>query len=174
MPRHPEQSPPPQSGRTGRTPHTARRIRLSLLAGCLALLPLVTACGGGADGDEKAKSDPSDIPAAPAAGVVAPARVEVIARLTGCKPRIRIDADELRQGLCHTPELDYLVTTFPQEKYQQAWLDSAAVYGGTYLVGPRWIVSAKDPEMLERFREKIGGTVQQLRGMGPTAGPGTA
>nr|WP_303709301.1 hypothetical protein [Kutzneria buriramensis]WKX07485.1 hypothetical protein Q4V64_08275 [Kutzneria buriramensis] len=109
--------------------------------------------------------------AAPAAGVVAPAKVEVIASLTGCKAKIRIEADELRQGLCHTKKVDYLITTFPEEKYKQTWLDSAAIYGGKYLVGSRWIVSAKEPEMLEGFRAKLGGTIQQLRGIGPTPGP---
>ncbi|GAA1421796.1 hypothetical protein GCM10009601_22200 [Streptomyces thermospinosisporus] len=171
MPQHSEHSPPPQRGRTGRTLPTGRRVRAAVLAGCLALLPLVTACSGSTD--DKAAST-SEISAAPAAGVVAPARVEVIAELTGCKPKIRIEADELRQGLCHTPKLDYLITTFPEERYKQAWLDSAAMYGGKYLVGPRWIVSVKDPKMLEQFREKTGGTIQQLRGMGPTAGPSAA
>jgi hypothetical protein len=112
--------------------------------------------------------------AAPAAGVVAPAKVEVIANLTGCEPEIRIDADELRQGLCHTKEVDYLITTFFEEKYKETWLDSAAVYGGKYLVGTRWILSAKEPEMLEQFRTKLGGTIRQLRGIGPTPAPGSS
>jgi hypothetical protein len=160
----------PQRGRTGRILPTARLTRVVALAASVALLPLVTACSGGEEAVVM-NSDPSKISAAPAAGVVAPAKVEVIAGLTGCKPTIRIEADELRQGLCHTKKADYLITTFPKEKYQQAWLDSAAVYGGTYLVGSRWIVSAKEPEMLERFRAKLGGTIQQLRGIGPTAAP---
>ncbi|WP_406492722.1 hypothetical protein [Streptomyces sp. NBC_01604] len=161
-------------GRTGRTPPTARLVRGAALAASLAFLPLVTACTGGDADGASASGKPSEISAAPAAGVVAPAKVEVIANLTGCKPKIRIDADELRQGLCHTKEVDYLITTFPEEKYKQTWLDSAAVYGGKYLVGTRWIVSAKEPEMLEQFRTKLGGTIQQLRGIGPTPAPSTS
>ncbi|MDT9698368.1 hypothetical protein [Streptomyces sp. P17] len=141
-------------------------MKRAAIVGSLAVLPLLTACSGG--GDKAAEeADPSNISAAPAAGVVAPAKVEVIASLTGCKAKIRIEADELRQGLCHTKEVDYLITTFPEEKYKKAWLDSAAIYGGKYLVGTRWVLSAKEPEMLERFRTKLGGTVQQLRGIGP-------
>ncbi|WP_307847304.1 hypothetical protein [Streptomyces sp. F63] len=102
---------------------------------------------------------------------MAPAKVEVIAGLTGCEAKIRLEADELRQGVCHTPEVDYLITTFPKEEYQQAWLDSAAIYGGKYLVGSRWIVSAKEPEMLEEFRTRLGGTIQQLRGRDPAPAP---
>ncbi|MFD7407658.1 hypothetical protein ACFV7R_34465 [Streptomyces sp. NPDC059866] len=140
-------------------------MRGAAVAGSLALLPLVSACSGGKE-NVAADSKPS-ISSAPAAGVVAPAKVEVIAGLTGCKAKIRVEAEELRQGLCHTEKADYLITTFPEEKYKQTWLDEASVYGGKYLVGSRWVVAAK-PQMLEQFRTKLGGTIKQLRGMGPT------
>ncbi len=174
MPQHPEHSQQPRRGRTGRGLPTARPTRGAALAASLAFLPLATACSGGDEDGTSASGKPSEISAAPAAGVVAPAQIEVIASLTGCKAKIRIEADELRQGLCHTPKVDYLITTFPEERYKQAWLESAAVYGGKYLVGSRWIVSAKEPEMLEQFRNKLGGRIQQLRGIGPTAAPSTA
>lgn len=145
---------------------SAASLRRAAVVASLAILPLTTACSGGEDKAAE-EAGPSKISAAPAAGVVAPAKVEVIASLTGCKPKIRIEADQLRQGLCHTKEVDYLITTFPEEKYKQTWLDSAAIYGGKYLVGTRWIVSAKKPEMLEKFRTKIGGNIQQLQGIGP-------
>ncbi|MER5213860.1 hypothetical protein ABT063_25615 [Streptomyces sp. NPDC002838] len=158
-------------GRIGRIPPTVRLARGAALAGCLALLPLATACGGGGD-DDAVKSGPTktSVTAAPAAGVVAPAKVEVIAGLTGCKVKIRVEAEQLREGVCHTEKGDYLITTFPRDKYQQTWLESASVYGGKYLVGARWVVAAK-PKMLEQFRAKLGGTIQQMRGMGPTPGP---
>ncbi|MCX4978113.1 hypothetical protein [Streptomyces sp. NBC_00620] len=160
--------------RTDRTQLTARLARASALTAGLALLPLATACSGGEDSAAKSKPTTTSVTAAAAAGVVAPAKVEVIANLTGCKPTIRIEADELRQGLCHTKEIDYLITTFPEDEYKQAWLDAAAVYGGKYLVGSRWIVSAKEPEMLEQFRTKLGGTIEQLRGIGPTMAPSSS
>ena len=152
----------PQRGRTGGT-FTARRLRVAALIGSLALLPLVTACSGG---DDKAAGDGKSS-TTPMAAVVAPAKVEVIANLTGCKVKIRTDADELREGVCHTAEGDYLITTFPEEKYKLTWLDSAAIYGGKYLVGPRWAISAK-PKMLEPLRAKVGGTIQDLEAMHAT------
>lgn len=82
------------------------------------------------------------MPPAPVAAVVAPAKVEVIAKLTGCEVTIRTDAEELREGVCHTADGDYLITTFPQERYKRIWLDSAAVYGGRYLVGNKWVITA--------------------------------
>ncbi|MEV0633871.1 hypothetical protein AB0I77_02625 [Streptomyces sp. NPDC050619] len=145
-------------------------MRGAALAACLAFLPLATACGGGEDDVASASGKPSQMSAAPAAGVVAPAKVEVIASLTGCKAKIRIEADQLRQGVCHTKKVDYLITTFPEEKYKKTWLDSAAIYGGKYLVGSRWVVSAK-PEMLAGFRAKLGGTIEELDGVGPSAEP---
>ncbi|MBT2418794.1 hypothetical protein J7F01_04205 [Streptomyces sp. ISL-22] len=131
-------------------------------AGSAVLLFLATACGGGEDEKAAAKSSPTNV-SATVAGVVAPAKVEVIAGLTGCEVKIRTEADELREGVCHSERGDYLITTFPQEKYKRTWLDAAAVYGGKYLVGPRWVVSAK-PELLEELRPELGGTIQQLRG----------
>ncbi|MFF8227562.1 hypothetical protein [Streptomyces caelestis] len=143
-----------------------------LRAAALVVLPLVTACGGG-DDDKPAAGGRAATPsgsAAPAAGVVAPAKVEVevIAGLTGCEVKIRTEADELREGVCHTETGDHLITTFPEEKLKETWLESAGVYGGTYLVGMRWVVSAK-PEMLGPLRAKLGGTVRELRGIGPSA-----
>jgi len=101
------------------------------------------------------------MPPAPVAAVVAPAKVEVIAKLTGCEVTIRTDAAELREGVCHTADGDYLITTFPQEKYKLIWLDSAAVYGGRYLVGNKWVITAP-PKLQESLRQKVGGTFEDL------------
>ncbi|MFJ8020534.1 hypothetical protein [Streptomyces sp. NPDC096311] len=169
-----QQQPRGRGGRTGRTLTTSRLVRGAALVGGLTLLPLATACSGGEDdAAAERKRAKASVTAAPAAGVVAPAKVEVIANLTGCKPKIRINAEELRQGVCHTKKVDYLITTFPEDRYKELWLDSASGYGGKYLVGTRWIVSAQ-PELLEGFRSKLGGTIRQLRGYGPTAAPSTS
>lgn len=128
----------------------------------LVVLPLAAGCSGGGDAGTSGKpSKASKVPDAEEVAVVAPAKVEVIADLTGCEVKIRVDADELREGVCHTAEGDYLITTFPAEKYKLTWLDSAAVYGGKYLVGPRWAITAK-PKMLEPLRKKVGGTIQAV------------
>lgn len=148
-----------------RAPSRVRRLRAVAAAGVLVALAPVTACGGG--DDDEAAATPSRT-AAPAAGVVAPAKVEVIAGLAGCTAKIRTEADELREGVCHTAKGDFLITTFPEERLKETWLESARVYGGTYLVGMRWVVSAK-PAMLEPLRAKLGGTIRELSGVGPGA-----
>ncbi|MBC9730741.1 hypothetical protein [Streptomyces sp. TRM68367] len=106
-------------GHIGSDLSAARLVRGAALAASVAILPLATACspdddGAGADIEQSRKSSP-------VAAAVAPARVEVIANLTGCKAKIRIEAEQLREGLCHTKQGDYIITTFPEEKYQQTW-----------------------------------------------------
>ncbi|WP_225994524.1 hypothetical protein [Streptomyces sp. SS1-1] len=154
--------------RGGGTRGAGARRRAAIVAGLAAPLLLTTACGGGT-GPAAASSGPPKISAAEA-GVVAPAKVEVIAGLTGCQVKIRTEADELREGVCRTKHGDYLVTTFPKEKLKRDWLDAAAVYGGTYLVGTRWVVSA-EPAVLERLRPRLGGRIERLSGIGPSAAP---
>lgn len=131
--------------------------RGAALAATLAVLPLMAACSG--DGGEAA--DKATDESSPVAAVVAPAKVEVIAQLTGCKVKIRTEAEELREGVCQTAEGDYLITTFPKDELKEVWLESAAIYGGKYLVGPRWAISAK-PAVLEPLKAKVGGTIRDL------------
>jgi hypothetical protein len=141
------------------------------LAGALTLLLTATACGGDADGAaKKEEPTPATVTAAAAAGVVAPAKVEVIAGLTGCKASIRIEAAELREGVCHSEGADYDITTFPEERHKETWLDAAAIYGGRYLVGSRWVVSA-EPETLTRFQPELGGEIRQLGPRGASVAP---
>ena len=145
-------------------PHTARGVAVG------ALLLLLTACGGGGgDGKPAAKASEPAQPAA-AAQVVAPAKVEIIAGMTGCTASIRIQAAELREGSCRTGQGDYIITTFPKESLKDTWLDAAAIYGGTYIVGPQWAVGGK-VEVLKKLRPEIGGEIVQLTGSGPSPVP---
>lgn len=140
---------------TAHRPHTARStLLLAVLA--LTSLAMTTACSA----DEKGAS-----PSAPRTSKVPrPANIEKIAALTGCEAAIRTDADELREGVCVTARGSWTVTTFPAEKFKQTWLEAAAMYGGTYLVGPRWAIGGK-PELLAQLRTKVGGNLQKLRDM---------
>lgn len=127
----------------------------------LAALPLLVACGGGGGGDGKASRTSGGDESSPVAAAVAPAKVEVLAQLTGCEVKIRTEAEELREGVCNTTAGDYLITTFPEEKLKETWLDAASVYGGKYLVGPKWAISAP-PKTLDGLKAKVGGTVYDL------------
>ncbi|MDX2938174.1 hypothetical protein [Streptomyces ipomoeae] len=140
--------------------------RGAALAVTLAVLPLMAACSGGGADDKTDKADKAadksaDDGSSPVAAVVAPAKVEVLAQLTGCKVKIRTEAEELREGVCHTAAGDYLITTFPKEQLKLTWLETAAVYGGKYLVGPRWAISAEE-EMLKPMQAEVGGEIQDV------------
>ncbi|HEY8986146.1 MAG TPA: hypothetical protein VIU15_42055 [Streptomyces sp.] len=148
-------------------PHTVRGVA------ALSLLFLLTACGGGG-GEPAAKASGGTAPAAtePAAAVqvVAPAKVEIIAGMTGCTASIRIQADELREGSCRTGQGDYIITTFPKETLRDTWLDAAAIYGGTYIIGPQWAVGGK-VDVLKKLQPEIGGEIVRLTGSGPSPVP---
>jgi hypothetical protein len=146
-----------------------RPARASLLVAALTVSPLLLGCSSSSTSTPSTPSKPARATTSPVPPA-APANIEKIAFLTGCTAEVRIEADELREGVCSTPQGKWIVTTFPAEKYKQTWLDTASMYGGTYLVGPKWAIGAK-PEVLKQLRTKVGGELQQLRSIGsPSAG----
>ncbi|MFF7199687.1 hypothetical protein [Streptomyces sp. NPDC008141] len=160
--------------------YATRSRRATVLLAGLLVLPLA-GCSDEPDGaaDKKAaarqaaeKRTPATQQPRPAATAPAPApaNVEKIGALTGCTPEVRIQAKELREGVCTTAQGSWTVTTFPEEKFKTIWLDSARMYGGTYLVGPRWAVGGK-PELLDTLRTKLGGEVVRLRDAAPGSSP---
>ncbi|WP_226900461.1 hypothetical protein [Nonomuraea phyllanthi] len=99
-----------------------------------------------------------------AAGQVLPtAGMEQIAGTLGC-PSIdmQVDATELRQAVCRTSRGRYTLVTFTTDAGKRMWLDAAQAYGGTYLVGDRWVVIAT-PALLEALREQLGGRIESMR-----------
>lgn len=153
------------------TNRPSRFARFAAVVGGLAVLPLTAACGAGeSEPDDRARQSATPVVSALEAAVVAPAKVEVIADLTGCEVKIRTEAEELREGICHTKDGDYLITTFPEERFKDVWLDTISMYQGTYLVGSRWVVSAQ-PKVLKEFRKTLGGSIVHLTGTGPSVEP---
>ncbi|MEU0523796.1 hypothetical protein [Streptomyces niveus] len=143
--------------------HPARATMAALAVPLLLVLlaPLATGCSADPAAGE---SDPPRKATATAAASAAPASIERIASMTGCAAEMRTDAEELREAVCVTPEGNWIVTTFPTEGLKRTWLDTASMYGGTYLVGPRWAIGA-EPGLLKKLRAKVGGEVEELRGM---------
>lgn len=135
---------------------------LAALSVALLLAPLAAGCSTD-DGAAKEGSAPRKAAATPVPSP-APASIEKIASMTGCAAEMRTDAEELREAVCVTSEGNWIVTTFPTEKLKLTWLDTASMYGGTYLVGPKWAIGA-EPALLRKLREKVGGEVEELRGL---------
>jgi hypothetical protein len=120
------------------------RAGLALVAALVAL----TGCTGGGE----------DTAPPPATGTL-----EQLARRAGCTPDIQTDAAEIRQADCGSGSGRYVLLTFATDRGRAEWLDAADDYGGTYLLGRRWI--AVGPEAsVTRLRERLGGTVERAAG----------
>lgn len=88
-----------------------------------------------------------------------PKGLEELARQTGCTVQVQTNASELRQGACQTSAGRYTVLTFPTDQAAGTWLSEAKIWGGTYLVGARWVIVGT-PQQLAGFQAQVGGTVE--------------
>ncbi|GAA2806391.1 hypothetical protein RMN57_28385 [Kitasatospora sp. CM 4170] len=89
---------------------------------------------------------------------VAGASVEDLARRIGCTADITADTADLRQGLCNVGEDEVWIATFPNTGAQTVWTSGAEEYGGSYLVGDRWVVVLSDTTA-DFLHQKLGGVV---------------
>lgn len=128
------------------------RLAVLLAAGAVAgVVAGAAGCAGTAN--QAARPDNQAQPKAQPKGL------EELARATGCSVQVQTNATELRQGACKTNAGRYTVLTFPTDKAAATWLSEAKIWGGTYLVGPRWVIVGT-PQQLTGFQAQVGGTVQ--------------
>lgn len=123
-----------------------RRSAAGAAAGCVAVC-VALLCGGCAGTDDgKEPSTPY-------------VSIEEIASAIGCRAEVSVEAEELRQGGCETGQDAYRMATFADDSGLRAWLAEARAYGGSYLVGNRWVVTARATEDLTALRERLGGAL---------------
>ncbi|TDU74870.1 hypothetical protein [Streptomyces sp. KS 21] len=149
-----------------------RSPRTAAAAALLATL----LCGGCAARVAAGPQDPAASSSAPASSA-RPAPLQEIAAALGCTPEITVDAEELREGACGAGQEGFRMATFTTEQGRQSWLTEAQMYGGTYLVGPTWVVTAASAEALAPARTRLGGTIETAPGHGGAAheaGPGAS
>ncbi|MFF2192092.1 hypothetical protein [Streptomyces sp. NPDC058157] len=144
-------------------PSDKRRIRRAYALGAV----LCTALAAGACGAAPARQDAAlaahaahAAPAPPSASASASATVEQLASALGCTAELGTQAEELRQGSCETGQGAYRMTTFAATAGLRSWLAEAEPYGGVYLVGDRWVVTAPSEDALAGLRERFGGSVE--------------
>ncbi|MER7744435.1 hypothetical protein ABT013_04140 [Streptomyces bacillaris] len=121
----------------------------------LAALLLLTGCSAGGE-QEAADGAGKDHPSAPP---TATGTLEQLAEKAGCEPKVQTDADELRQANCTTSTGRYVLTTFATDRGQREWINEAKDYGGSYLVGRRW-VAVGEAKVVAALRGRLGGTVE--------------
>lgn len=86
--------------------------------------------------------------------------LEQLAHEAGCRPDIQTNAQELRQANCGAGASRWVLATFATDRGQAEWLDAADDYGGTYLIGRKWIAVGTD-RVVTRLRGRLGGTVER-------------
>ena len=126
-------------------------FRAAALIGSLALAAGCSGAGGAADGEDRGGGRK--------APRTATGSLEQLAARTECEPDVQTDAAELRQGVCATEDGRYVLATFATAEGQRNWLAEAEPYGGTYLVGEKW-VAVGEPEVLGKLRGRLGGAVR--------------
>ncbi|MFE9477408.1 hypothetical protein ACFYNM_02250 [Streptomyces spororaveus] len=140
-------------------PSTARRIRRirpslpAVAAVCVAAL----LCGG-CSSKAAAQHTPAGSAKTAAAGPAT--SLEQIATAIGCTAEVNVEAEELRQGGCQAGEVVYRMVTFTAQEGLRSWLTEARMYGGRYLVGDRWVVTAPKEEALTALRGRLGGSLE--------------
>ncbi|MEU9302012.1 hypothetical protein [Streptomyces sp. NPDC048269] len=142
------------------TPRPHRRVLRALAPATAVCAVLLTGgCGGSpaAQGTHSAHVThitPEKETGAPTASI------EEIAAAVGCTAHVEVQADELRQGGCETGQGAYRMATFTADEGQRSWLAESRMYGGTYLVGSRWVVTGPSEDALAALRGHIGGTIE--------------
>ncbi|WP_051773752.1 hypothetical protein [Streptomyces sp. NRRL S-237] len=141
---------------TDRRTRRIRRIRPSLPA--LAAVCVAALLCGGCSSKAAAQHTSAETSQTPAA---APGTsLEQIATAIGCTAEVNVEVEELRQGGCQAGQVVYRMVTFTAEKGLHSWLTEARMYGGLYLVGDRWVVTAPTEEALTALRGRLGGSLE--------------
>ncbi|MGI5354859.1 hypothetical protein ACQI4E_06005 [Streptomyces sp. CA-252508] len=124
------------------------RTRLALVTAALVALALPTAVACGAGGDEP-----------DAAPKTATGTLEELAAKVACEPNIQTDAEEIRQANCRTKDGAYVLATFATDRGQREWINEANDYGGSYLVGRKWVAVGEE-KVVTALRDRLGGDME--------------
>ncbi|MEU9083541.1 hypothetical protein [Streptomyces sp. NPDC048357] len=130
--------------------------RATLAALCLTAL-LCGGCGAGQAATHSTSASAEQSSDSPRG-----TSIEEIAAAIGCTAEVSVEADELRQGGCETGAGGpYRIVTFAAEQGLRSWLTEARMYGGLYLVGDRWVVTAGTEDALAVVRGRLGGALEK-------------
>jgi hypothetical protein len=95
-----------------------------------------------------------------------PYKVEELATTIGCTPEFQGTTTDFRQASCKKNNDKYMLLDFATDEGQKDWYEYAIIYGGSYLVGERWIVTSTSEKKMISLQEKIGGAIEQDESMG--------
>ncbi|MFD4245985.1 hypothetical protein ACFWP3_30985 [Streptomyces sp. NPDC058525] len=132
-------------------PHRRVPRAAALAVAAVCAVPATGGCAGSPAPHHGARAQESRPPSA---------SIEEIAAAVGCTAHVDVQAEELREGGCQTGEGAFRMVTFAADEGQRSWLTEARMYGGTYLVGSRWVVTAPSADALTALRGRIGGDLE--------------
>jgi hypothetical protein len=102
----------------------------------------------------------------PAPKPTKPYTVEQLAATVGCTPTFQGKTSDFRQAHCKVGKTDFLMLDFLTDDGAQAWYDTAIIYGGSYLVGERWILTSSSEDEMAKLQDELGGSIKQDKSMG--------
>ncbi|NJQ03478.1 hypothetical protein [Streptomyces zingiberis] len=153
----------------GPRPPRPRHVRTGALAALVTTAAALLLGGCGAEEPAGRAGTAEGRPGAPPKA--RPADVPELASAVGCEAEITIDVADYRQGTCDTGRAEYVFVSFESDTGKRAWLETAQMYGGVYLVGNRWVLSADPRPAMERARERLGGTIEETGALGAEPAP---
>ncbi|WP_067462777.1 hypothetical protein [Actinomadura macra] len=128
--------------------HHLGAIKTGLLCGVAVLaLPLAAGCSGKSAASGNAATREGT-----------PATLDQLASRTGCTLTGQRKAQELEQGNCTNSRGRYVLVSFTSDKGMTSWMEEAKPWGGSYLVGTRW-VAVSTPTTLESLKKDLGGRI---------------
>ena len=94
-----------------------------------------------------------------------PYTVEELAAAVGCTPEFQGKPMDFRQAVCEGGGRKFVLLDFATAQGQTDWLDYSLMYGGVYLVGERWVLSADSKDYMVELSKTLGGTIKESKGM---------
>jgi hypothetical protein len=128
-----------------------------------ALCVLLTGCGSAEEPAAARSTTPTRTSSStpPPSVPTKPYTVEELAATVGCVPEFQGKLKDYRKAVCHNGTEDFILLDFQTAEGQRAWVDTAMMYGGVYLVGERWVLTSRTRETMDRLATTLGGAVEE-------------
>jgi hypothetical protein len=134
--------------------------RTTAIRGAAAAAAVLLAAGCGASSQATDAEDAAKRSSASRSTSAEPMALSGLAGVIGCRPDVQTDEQDIKQANCSTRKGRYVMVTFTSGKGQKTWLSMSKDYGGTYLVGNRWVITAS-PAALLPVQRKLGGSFEE-------------
>lgn len=136
-----------------------------LMTPVLVAASLLLAAGCGNSGEEAAAPPqknqtteaPPALPSMPSPFV----SVEQMATTVGCEAKASGNTKDFRQTSCIQDGDRFSFLNFDTPEAQAAWLDYALIWGGSYLVGDRWVLQGPTIDDMKKLRNSLGGEIKE-------------